>query len=133
MRVFKLIISEKTIPCMTLLVKFIDQGKTWVGLVMYLPNKKQVSKHFLINEAHGILVPPPCGKDQVDIDWTKVNTAEEFFDIFLKNFDDAQLNARILDTAIETGFEFTEEELRELISVLGIDEEFKYEHTKIIP
>ena len=63
------------------------------------------------------------------MDTTLINTAEDFIQLFLTNFDNAGLNAKIRESAVTVDFELTEEEKRYLIDHFDIDEEGKFENT----
>jgi light-regulated signal transduction histidine kinase (bacteriophytochrome) len=129
MKIYRLVLSENTIPIYCLPVKFIDRQKGQVGFVLYYLNKKGISKDFILHRHHGILALPEVDKSQNDVDTTKINTVEDFITLFLDNFDNAGLNKDIRETAVDLDFELTDEDKRVMIDQFDIDEEGKFDNT----
>lgn len=129
MKIYRLVLSENTIPCYVLPLKFIDQGKGQLGFLMYSLNRKGVTKNFILEGNHGILQLPEVDKSQKDVDVSTINTAEEFITHFLNNYDQADLNTNMRDTCVDLDFELTDEDKRVIIDKLGIDQEGKFKNT----
>lgn len=132
MKIYRLALSESTIPIYVLPLKFKNEGKWQVGFVMYWINKKMVTKDYIINENHGILQFPEVDKDQNEIDAEKINTADELLQLFLDNFDGAGLNKDIINTFIEVDCVLSEEEKHRMIDNFDIEEEGKFENTTFL-
>ena len=129
MKAYRLFLSKNTLPIYFLPIKFVDDNKVKCGFLLYNFNKKGISKDFILNRYHGILALPEVDKNQKDVDASIVNTAEDLFELFITNFDVAGLNSEIRDTAIDLGFDLTEEEKARIIATLDIQEEGKQENT----
>lgn len=132
MKVYRLILSENTIPIYVLPVKFYSRETGHVGFVMYNLNKKGISKDFIVNGHHGLLGLPEVDKVQNDVDISTINTADDLIQLFLDNFDQAGLNKDMRENVVEVDFELTDEDKRAIIDQFDVDEEGKYEKTILL-
>lgn len=99
MKVYKFDIGGEGFPRIlnVLPIKYKSRGEWSLGFITYRLTKKGITKHYLLNSVTGIISLPILP----DLDYSKVESAEEFLDIFLKEFNRGSLNTHIKSTAIE--------------------------------
>lgn len=132
MKVYKIIVTEQSLPINTLPIKCVERGVWSVGFLLYSLTKKSISKDYILHYHHGVLLLPTV-KDGKEQDYSGITKATEVVDLFMEMFDkDCGLNPNIYDSAIDLDFELTDEEKRTIIEQLEIDEDGKYQNTVIL-
>lgn len=99
MKIYKFNIGGEGFPRIlnVLPIKYKSRGEWSLGFITYRLTKKGITKHYILNSVTGIISLPILP----DLDYSKVESAEEFLDIFLNNFNRGSLNTQIKSTAIE--------------------------------
>lgn len=99
MKIYKLNIGGEGFPRIlnVLPIKYTDRGEWGLGFITYQLIKKGITKHYILNSVTGIISLPILP----DLDYSKVESAEELLNIFLNKFNGGSLNTQIKSTAIE--------------------------------
>lgn len=99
MKIYKFNIGGEGFPRIlnVLPIKYKSRGEWSLGFITYRLTKKGITKHYILNSVTGIISLPILP----DLDYSKVESAEEFLDIFLDKFNGGSLNTQIKSTAIE--------------------------------
>lgn len=119
MKIYKFNIGGEGFPRIlnVLPIKYKSRGEWSLGFITYRLTKKGITKHYILNSVTGIISLPILP----DLDYSKIESAEEFLDIFLDKFNGGSLNNQIKSTAIELDLNDIEKNI--IIRKLGEDKD----------
>lgn len=119
MKIYKFNIGGEGFPRIlnVLPIKYKSRGEWSLGFITYRLTKKGITKHYILNSVTGIISLPILP----DLDYSKVESAKEFLDIFLDKFNGGSLNTQIKSTAIE--LELNDIEKSIIVRKLGEDKD----------
>lgn len=119
MKIYKFNIGGEGFPRIlnVLPIKYKSRGEWSLGFITYRLTKKGITKHYILNSVTGIISLPILP----DLDYSKVESAEEFLDIFLDKFNGGSLNTQIKSTAIELDLNDIEKNI--IVRKLGEDKD----------
>lgn len=117
MKLYKFNIGGEGFPRIlnVLPIKYKRRDEWSLGFITYRLTKKGITKHYILNSVTGIISLPILP----DLDYSKIESAEEFLDIFLDKFNGGSLNTQIKSTAIELDLNDIEKNI--IIRRLGED------------